>query len=99
MVADFNSASLYEEIRRLADAKAVELGFSLETCEPRVLDEFGPGDEAFLEEQGISERRTLHAVNYDPNLNRDDGMATAGGDLAVYVHLPSRTVVAAWLGE
>ena len=55
-----------------------------------------------LDDEGIDERDSLWAVNYAPPsafVLEGQLYATAGGDLTVYVHVPSRRVVAYWLGE
>ncbi len=90
------------EVRLIADQKALELGFDPETTGPEVFRELRPHDHDFLDDEGIDERDVLWAVNYDPpsTFVLDCQLyATAGGDLTVYVHVPSRTVVAYWLGE
>ena len=90
------------EVRLAADQKAVELGFDPETTGPEVLKELRPYDHAFFDGEGIEERDSLWAVNYArPSTFVLEGQlyATAGGDLTVYVHVPSRRVVAYWLGE
>ena len=90
------------EVRLAADRKAVELGFDPETTGPEVLRELRPYDHAFLDEEGIDERDSLWAVNYAPPSTfvvEGQLYAVAGGDLTVYVHVPSRRVVAYWLGE
>ena len=89
------------EVRLAADQKAVELGFDPETTAPEVLRELRPYDHAFLDEEGIDERDSLWAVYYAPPSTFVEGLsyATAGGDLTVYVHVPSRRVVAYSLGE
>ena len=89
------------EVRLIADRKAVELGFDPETTGPEVFRELRPYDHDFLDEEGIDERDALWAVYYaPPSPFVLDGQlyATAGGDLTVYIHVPSRTVVAYWLG-
>ena len=91
-----------QAIRLIADQKAVELGFDPETTGPEVFRELRPYDHDFLDEEGIDERDTLWAVNYappSPFVLEGQLYATAGGDLTVYVHVPSRRVVAYWLGE
>ncbi len=95
-------ATRVAEVRLVADQKAVELGFDPETTRPEVLRELRPYDHAFLDEEGIDERDSLWAVNYAPPATfvlEGQEYATAGGDLTVYVHVPSRRVVAYWLGE
>ena len=82
------------EVRLAADRKAVELGFDPEATGPEVLRELRPDDHAFFDEEGIDERDSLWAVYYAPGVS----YAVAGGDLTVYVHVPSRRVVAYWLG-
>ena len=91
-----------QTVRLIADQKAVELGFDPETTGPEVLRELRPYDHAFFDEKGIDERDSLRAVNYAPPSTfvvEGQLYATAGGDLTVYVHVPSRRVVAYWLGE
>ena len=91
-----------QTVRLIADQKAVELGFDPETTGPEVLRELRPYDHAFLDEEGIDERDSLWAVNYAPPATfvlEGQEYATAGRDLTVYVHVPSRRVVAYWLGE
>ncbi len=90
------------EVRLIADQKAVELGFDPETTGPKVFRELRPYDHDFLDEDGIDERDSLWAVYYaPPSTYVVEGLsyAVAGGDLTVYVHVPSRRVVAYWLGE
>ncbi len=91
-----------QTVRLAADQKAVELGFDPETTGPEVLGELRPYDHAFLDDEGIDERDSLWAVNYAPPSEfvlEGQLYATAGGDLTVYVDVPSRRVVAYWLGE
>jgi len=90
-----------QTVRLAADQKAVELGFDPETTGPEVLRELRPYDHAFFDEEGIDERDSLWAVYYAPPSTFVEGLsyATAGGDLTVYVHVPSRRVVAYSLGE
>ena len=90
------------EVRLIADQKALELGFDPETTGPEVFRELRPHDHPFLDDEGIDERDFLWAVNYAPPSTfvlKGQTYAMAGGDLTVYVHVPSRTVVAYWLGE
>ena len=90
-----------QAIRLIADQKAIELGFDPETTGPEVLKELRPYDHPFLDDEGIEERDSLWAVYYaPPSPFVLDGQlyATAGGDLTVYIHVPSRRVVAYWLG-
>ena len=90
-----------QAIRLIADQKAIELGFDPETTGPEVLKELRPYDHPFLDDEGIEERDSLWAVYYaPPSPFVLDGQlyATAGGDLTVYNHVPSRRVVAYWLG-
>jgi len=91
-----------QAIRLIADQEAIELGFDPETTGPEVFRELRPHDHPFLDEEGIEERDSLWAVNYAPPSTfvlEGQLYATAGGDLTVYVHVPSRTVLAYWLGE
>ena len=91
-----------QTVRLIADQKALELGFDPETTGPEVFRELRPHDHDFLDDEGIEERDSLWAVNYAPPSTfvlEGQLYATAGGDLTVYVHVPSRTVVAYWLGE
>ena len=96
-----NDATREAEVRLVADQKAVELGFDPETTGPEVLRELRPYDHPFLDEEGIDERDSLWAVYYAPPSTfvlEGQMYAVAGGDLTVYVHVPSRRVVAYWLG-
>ncbi len=89
------------EIREIADAKAVELGFDPEGSRPEVLPELRPDDQLFLDDEGVDDHDGLVAVYYGPPSAFDLGgfqLMTAGGDLTVYVHEPTGTVRAAWLG-
>ena len=91
-----------QTVRLIADQKALELGFDPETTRPEVFRELRPHDHDFLDDEGIDERDFLWAVSYAPPSTfvlEGQLYATAGGDLTVYVHVPSRTVVAYWLGE
>ena len=91
-----------QTVRLIANQKAVELGFEPETTGPEVFGELRPHDHDFLDDEGIDERDSLWAVNYAPPsafVLEGQLYATAGGDLTVYVHVPSRRVVAYWLGE
>ncbi len=91
-----------QAVRLIADQKAVELGFDPETTGPEVLRELRPYDHPFLDDEGIEERDALWAVYYappSPFVLDGQEYATAGGDLTVYVDVPSRRVVAYWLGE
>ncbi len=94
-------SSLEFRVRKAADAKALELGFQPEQCQRQIFQKPGPVDQPFLDEEGITERRHLWVVNYDPNLQGAEGeeVAVAGGDLTIYVDVRTVTVVAAWLGE
>ncbi len=90
-----------QAVRLIADQKAVELGFDPETTGPEVLRELRPYDHPFLDDEGIEERDSLWAVYYAPPSTfvlEGQMYAVAGGDLTVYVHVPSRRVVAYWLG-
>ncbi len=95
-------ATQEKKVRLIADQKALELGFDPETTGPEVFRELRPHDHDFLDDEGIDERDFLWAVNYAPPSTfvlEGQFYATAGGDLTVYVRVPSRRVVAYWLGE
>ena len=88
------------EIREIADAEAVDLGFDPEGSE--VLPELRRYDQLFLDGEGIDDHDGLVAVYYGPPSAFELGgfeFVTAGGDLTVYVHTPTGTIRAAWLGE
>jgi hypothetical protein len=99
---DRDPAALKMEVRRVADATAVELGFDPEDCVPELLQKLRPDDHLFLDDQGIDEQHSLWAVYYGPpaiNVKEDMAYAVAGGDLTVYVDITSLEVVAVWQGE
>ncbi len=88
----------------LANARALELGFDPQHYPSELLPALRPIDDLFLDDEGIEERHSLRAVNYAPlpppqPSHGEFGVATAGGDLTVYVDVASRRVVAVWLGE
>ena len=90
------------EVRQVADQKAVELGFDPEAIQPQVFRELRADDHRFCDEEGIEERDSLWAVYYAPPSTfvvEGQLYATAGGDLTVYVHIPTLKVMAFWLGE
>ena len=99
---DSDSHLTEAQVREIADTKAVELGFDPEDCRPKVFRELRPEDRLFLDDEGINERDSLWAVYYEPpSLFVHEGQlfGTCGGDLTVYVHGRSGSVVAVWLGE
>ena len=92
------------EVLALANARALELGFDPQDYPSELLPALRSIDDLFLDDQGIEERHSLRAVNYPPlpppqPSHGEYELATAGGDLTVYVDVASRRVVAVWLGE
>ena len=80
----------------VANARALDLGFDPEVSEPTIRRELRSYDHAFLDEVGIRDRESLWAAYYPPPPL--DSVPTAGGDLTVYVRVPSLEIVAVWLG-
>ncbi len=90
------------EIREIANAKAIELGFDPEVSRPEVFRELHADDQLFLDEEGVDDRDGLVAVYYSPPSAFELGgfqLVTAGGHLTVYVHGATGTVRAARVGE
>lgn len=90
------------EIREIAAAAAIELGFDPEASRSEIYRELRPDDQLFLDDEGIGDRDGVVAVYYGPPSAFDLGgfqLVTGGGDLTVYVHVPSGAVRAAWVGE
>jgi hypothetical protein len=54
-----------------------------------------------LDEEGVTERRDLWAVYYDPHSRtmEAEGEAVAGGDLTIFVDVRTLRIEAVWLGE
>ncbi len=101
-MGDADLASVRETVGRVADAKAVELGFDPTACTPLLREKLTSDDEGFLDYDGITDREALWAVYYDPycgGAKEDPHTAVFGGDLTVYVHSRSFNVVTVWLGE
>ena len=94
-------SSLEFRVREVADTKAIELGFQPDQCQRQIFQKPRPEDQPFLDEEGVTERRYLWVVYYDPNSQGTEGeeVAVAGGDLTIYVDTRTSSVVAAWLGE
>ena len=89
-------------VAEVANARALDLGFDSEVSEPTIRRELLPYDHPFLDDVGIRDRESLWAANYLPPpvvAVGDWEEATAGGDLTVYVRMPSLEIVAVWLGE
>ena len=86
------------DVRGIADARALELGFDPEACGPIVYRELRPEDHTYLDGEGIHDRVSLWAVYYGPP-PAPPGYATAGGDLTVYIRVPGLTPIAVWVGE
>lgn len=90
------------EIREIAAAKAMELGFDPETSHSEIYHELRPDDQLFLDDEGIDDRDGVVAVYYGPPSAFDLGgfqLVSGGGDLTVYVHVPSGAVRGAWVGK
>ncbi len=90
------------ELREIADAKAVELGFDPEAANSEIYHELRPEDHLFLDDEGIDDREGFVAVYYGPPSAFDLGgfqIMGAGGDLTIYVQTSTGAVRAAWVGE
>ena len=89
-------------VAEVTNARALELGFGPEVSGASVRRDLLSYDHTFLDDVGIRDRESLWAANYPPPPVVSVGdleVATAGGDLTVYVRVPSLEIVAVWLGE
>jgi hypothetical protein len=90
------------EIREIAATKAMELGFDSGAANSEIYHELRPDDQLFLDDEGIDDRDGVVAVHFGSPSAFDLGgfqLVTRGGDLTVYVHVPSGAVRAAWVEE
>ena len=91
-------SSLELRVLQAAEAKANELGFSSDRFRRQVFRQLRPVDEPFLDQEEVTERSELWAINYAPHPPAEN-VAMAGGDLTIYVDVRTISVVAVWLGE
>jgi hypothetical protein len=87
------------DLRSIADARLVQLGYRVADFEVSVLHKLRPADFAFLEQERIPNVHLLRVVYYAPlpDLTPDTGQF--GDDITIYLDPTTGEVVAEWLGQ
>jgi hypothetical protein len=87
------------DLRSIADARLVQLGYRVADFEVSVLHKLRPADLAFLEQERISNVHLLRAVYYAPPRDPTPDTSQFGGDITIYLDPVTGEVAAEWLGQ